>query len=51
MTAFNAMITYSTSLMSAISEWLSAEPMIYIFGVLVGCFVINTILSLITFRR
>lgn len=50
-TLLQAMIAYSTALLQAISDWLSAEPMIYLFGAVVGCFVINMILSLINFRR
>lgn len=46
-----AMITYSTELLQSISAWLSAEPMIYFVGALMGCFVINTVFSLINFRR
>ena len=45
------MITYSTAMLEAISDWLSAEPMIYLFGMLCGAFVINLILSFVNFRR
>ena len=46
-----AMITYSTAMLQAISNWLSAEPMIYVFGLLLGAFVINFILSFINIGR
>lgn len=51
MNLLQAMIAYSTALLQALGNWLSAEPMIYLFGAVVGCFVINMLLSIISFRR
>lgn len=42
-----AMIAYSTAMLQALSEWLSAEPMLYLFALVLGAFVINTIFSII----
>lgn len=42
-----AMIAYSTAMLQALSDWLSAEPMLYLFAMVLGAFVINTIMSLI----
>ena len=43
-TMLEAMIAYSTALLQAMSNWLSAEPMLYLFGAIVGCFAVNTLL-------
>lgn len=51
MNLMQMMIAYSTALLQALNQWLSAEPMIYLFGAIVGCFVINMFLSIICFRR
>ena len=51
MNMMQMMIAYSTAMLEAISEWLSAEPMIYVFGLLMGAFVINFILTLIGVGR
>ena len=45
------MIDYSTAMLQALGSWLSAEPMIYLFGCVVGVFVINIIFSLINSWR
>lgn len=47
----NLMITYSTQMLTAISTWLSGEPMIYFVAMLLGCFVINLILTIFTLGR
>lgn len=51
MNMMQMMIAYSTAMLEAISQWLSAEPMIYVFGLLCGAFVINFILTLIGVGR
>lgn len=50
-TILQGMIAYSTAMLQALSNWLSAEPIIYLFGVIVGCFVINMLLSVFFYRR
>lgn len=51
MTDMELMVTYSTELLAAISAWLLRAPMIYFVGALVGCFVINMILSICGLNR
>ena len=44
------MIDYTTELLRVISVWLGSEPIIYLFGVVVGCFVIKMLFSLMAWR-
>ena len=50
-TLIQAMITYSTAMLQAISDWLSAGPMLLMFGLICGAFVINFILTFINLGR
>lgn len=43
----NSMLSYSTAMLSAIAEFLSSEPMIYIFGMLVLVFVVKIIITVL----
>lgn len=45
------MITYSTTMLSALGAWLSQGPMLCFFGLICGAFVINFILSFVNYRR
>lgn len=45
------MITYSTQMLTAISAWLSAEPMIYFVAMLLGVWIINFILMIVGRRK
>ena len=44
------MISYSTAMLQAIAEFLGTPPMLYLFGLVCGCFVIKMMLSLITWK-
>lgn len=40
------MISYSVSMLSAIGSWLGSEPIVYLFGLVLACFVLRILLSL-----
>lgn len=42
------MIDYTSELLGVIATWLGSEPMIYLFGVCIGCFVIKMLKSLMS---
>lgn len=37
------MISYTTAVLEAVGAWLGTEPIIYIFGLICGAFVLNMI--------
>lgn len=42
------MIAYTTALLDVLADWLISEPIIYLFGLCCGCFVIKMIKSMMT---
>lgn len=42
------MIAYTTALLEVLASWLGSEPIIYLFGLCCGCFVIKMIKSMMT---
>lgn len=47
-TDFQLMIDYTTAVLRAIAEFLGSSPMIYLFGLICGCFVIKMLKSLMS---
>lgn len=44
------MTAYTTELLRTIGVFLGSEPMIYLFGVVVACFIVKMMLSIIKWR-
>lgn len=42
------MIDYSVAMLQAVAEFLAAEPIIYLFGLVLFCFICKAIKSLIS---
>lgn len=42
------MISYTTAVLEAVGTWLGTEPIIYLFGLICGAFVLNMLKSIIT---
>lgn len=42
------MIDFTTSVLQTLATWLGSEPIIYLFGLCCGCFVIKIIKSLMS---
>ena len=39
------MIDFSIALLQAVSQWLASEPIIYLFGMIVFCFLLKAVRS------
>lgn len=44
------MISFTTQVLGCISDFLASEPIIYLFGCIVGCFVVKMLISLMSWR-
>lgn len=42
------MISFTTAVLETLAEWLGSEPIIYLFGLVCGCFVIKMLKSLMS---